>query len=88
MQSLPANLQKLRQKAVAVGLDNPAAILRHELDAAKVHLVIQQKSYERRFLAAPSQLLLQDGVEVEMGEEDEEDDGMDVDTFDEDGIIV
>ena len=48
----------------------------------------QQKSYERRFLPAPSQLLLQDGVEVEMGEGDEEDDGMDVYTFDEDGIIV
>lgn len=86
--SMPAHLQKLRQEAVAAGLENPATILRNELDAARIHLMVQQKSYERRYLPAPSQLVLQDAVDVDMDGEEETQDGMNVFQFDENGVIV
>ena len=90
-QNSPASLNRLRQKIIDSGLQNGAAILRDaledELDAAKNQLMLQQQNHDRRFLPAPSQMLLQDEMDVEHDLiEDRE--GMDIYEFDENGMIL
>jgi hypothetical protein len=62
VQTSPSALKKLRERGVNAGLENSAVILRteleHELGEARNQLVFQQKSYERKFLPAPSPMLL------------------------------
>ena len=84
----PSHQKKLHAKALSIGLENPASILCNVLDGAKAQLRIQQRQYEQRFQATPSQLLLQGGVDAEDSAEDEENDSMDVFEFDEDGMVL
>ena len=80
------NKQRILRKSKAIGLENPAAILCNELDAAKLHLMLQHKSYERLLSAPPSQRLLADGVDVD--EEDEQDDERSMFEIGEDGVVL
>lgn len=91
VQNSPASLKKLQQRIVNAGLQKSAAILSNaletELEEARNQLMVQQRHHDRRYLPAPSQMLLQDEVQVDDGF-DGADADMDVYEFDENGMIL
>ncbi|KAK3705062.1 hypothetical protein LTR37_013429 [Vermiconidia calcicola] len=68
-------MQKMLKLAERLGL-NDAKILSDECDGAKLHAWMHRKSYQRRFLGMPSQLLLADGVDE--AQEESEGEGVNV----------
>ena len=65
------------RNARAVGLENSATILCNELDAAKLHIQLHQRSFERFIKNTPSQLLLNDGIDEDEDDVDDEMNGAD-----------
>ena len=84
----PSRQKKLHAKAVSVGLESPASILCNELEGAQLQLKIQQRRYDQRFQATPSQLLLQDEVDPEDTSNEDENESMDVFEFDDVGVVM
>ena len=60
----------MQRKAKSVGLECPARILSHDLDAAKMSLWMYEKKMERLMQHDRNQALLSDGLEGEDTQED------------------
>ena len=82
--SLQSSLaMRLKLKATTIGLENPAKILRNELDGAKIQLALCQRGFDTRY-----QRLLQEGVEESVGEDEDMSERMSLFDFNDDGMVL
>lgn len=72
-------VQSLQRKARLIGLEDPGRIISGEANAVKIHVAVEQKRQWKLFDLRPSQLLLEDGADVDAGS---------VFEMDEDGIVL
>jgi len=91
-------MTKMAKEANSLGLGSPAKILADEMDAAKLHLFLEEKKQQRLITgAAPGQTVVDRVASLELEDEDEaepeDDDDEDVegdDSFDfgDDGMVL